>query len=298
MSKELSFSSVSLPRVLLLGNGILRLYNGGDWSELLKQIEPKPPKRYNLKGIPFAMQPEALCGVDVEEVQRKTAKAITEANTGTKEMMKKILSLPFDAVLTTNYTYEIETVLSGGRWTEYSRTKAFTALDGHNRVRHNTSICNIVYCEDGRIIPVFHIHGERARKHSLILSYYSYANAVSRLVELNKERGNYYQERQKAGEDIHVKSWLDYFLMGDVYAIGFGFDTSEFDIWWAIERKARENAKHGALYALVTEENMNEKPQKVLFEAMKTNLHNFKPEHKDYDQAYEQILSYLSGEFG
>ncbi len=153
----------------------------------------------------------------------------------------------------------------------------------------------MVQCKDGRDIPVFHIHGERLRKHSLVLSYYSYANSVSRLIELNKQRGNDYQEKQMANEEIVAKCWLDYFVMGEVYAIGFGFDPSEFDIWWAIERKAREHADHGPLHALMVEENMDKKPQKILFEAMKVDLHNFIPIHKDYNQAYEDILKFLSG---
>ena len=42
------------------------------------------------------------------------------------------------------------------------------------------------------------------------------------------------------GMEMECQGWLDYFLMGDVHAVGFGFDLSEFDIWWAIERKSRE----------------------------------------------------------
>ena len=49
-----------------------------------------------------------------------------------------MLSLPFDAILTTNYTYEIENALTGEEWTERARRKAFAALDGNSRVRHNT----------------------------------------------------------------------------------------------------------------------------------------------------------------
>ena len=140
---------------------------------------------------------------------------------------------------------------------------------------------------------MFHVLGERLRKHSLILSYYSYANAVSRLIQLNKYRGNEYQEKQADGSPISVRSWLDYFLMGDVYAVGFGFEPSEFDIWWAVERKARENAGHGKLVALMTEMKLNEKPQKLLFDAMKVEHHLFIPEREDYHNAYGKIFAYL-----
>ena len=45
------------------------------------------------------------------------------------------------------------------------------------------------------------------------------------------------------------RSWSDWFILGDVYAVGFGYDFSEFDLWWAAERKARENARVGRLIA-------------------------------------------------
>lgn len=294
MHKELTFSSTHLPKVLFVGNGILRLCDGGDWNKLLEQIDPCPSKAKKLTNIPYAMQPEALCGVDVEDVQRKTAKALYEVDINKKSIIKHLLSLPFDAILTTNYTYEIEIALTNGKWTNNSREKSFTALDNHPHVRHNTSICNMIHCENGRTIPIFHIHGEKSRKHSLVLSYYSYANAISRLIEINKQRGNDYREKQALCADIIVKSWIDYFIMGEVYAVGFGFDPSEFDVWWAIERKAREVANHGTLHALMTEIDINSKPQKLLFDAMKVHLHNFIPEYNDYNSAYERILVFLS----
>lgn len=283
------------PKVLLLGNGVLRLAGGGNWNELLQAIETPPPKKRDLSLVPYAMQPEAICGVDVEEVQRKTALAIKDNGKDPQNILQRILLFPFDAILTTNYTYEIETVISGGEWTEKKRRDAFTALDGNSRVRHNTFICSRVLARDGRTIPVFHIHGERMRKHSLVLSYYSYANAVSRLVALNKYRGNEYLEKQETGESVIILSWLDYFLLGEVYAVGFGFDTSEFDIWWAIERKAREKASHGKLHAIMTENDMKSKPQSILFEAMDVDLQEFKPGN-DYLKAYEKILKYLQQE--
>ena len=291
----LKLNTSSIPLVLLLGNGVLRLAGGGNWDGLLHAIETPPPKKRDLSHVPFAMQPEAICGVNVEEVQRKTALAIKDNENDPQNILWRLLHLPFDAILTTNYTYEIESILSGGEWTEKKRRDAFIALDGNSRVRHNTYICSKVLTCDGRVIPVFHIHGERMRKHSLVLSYYSYANAVSRLITLNKKRGNEYQEKQESGEKINVLSWLDYFLLGEVYAVGFGFDTSEFDIWWAVERKAREKARHGRLHAIMTENDIKTKPQSILFEAMDVDLQEFKPGN-DYLKTYERILMYLQQE--
>ena len=294
MKESLKLPMDRLPRVLLLGNGILRLSGGGDWGALLKEISLLDALP-NLEKVPYAMQPECLCGVDVDEVQRRTAAAITDGEADRQDVLKRLLSLPFDAILTTNYTYEIERALTGRPWTEAARSKAFTVLDGSAHVRHNTCVCSLVKCANGRTMPVFHIHGERGRKHSLVLSYYSYANAVARLIGLNKKRGNAYQEHQMEQRPLACWSWLDWFLMGEVYAVGFGFDPSEFDIWWAIERKARENADHGLLHAYMigTEDEMQ--PQQVLFEPMKVDLRRVSKDN-GFPVAYERILNEIQKE--
>ena len=54
MQKELLIDLNRLPNVLMLGNGILRLNGGGDWSALLKDIQNPPPGDTNLDGIPYA----------------------------------------------------------------------------------------------------------------------------------------------------------------------------------------------------------------------------------------------------
>ena len=281
------------PKVLLLGNGILRLGNQGTgWDELLEKIKTRSVD-HNIKdiNIPYAMKPEALCGTNVEQVQRDVADNIKNIDTP-HELMRELLSLPFDAILTTNYSYEIESVLSGKEWPgKYERRRAFTALDGNTKVHHNTFICNTVKTMDGRLVPVFHIHGEAERKHSMILSYYSYANALSRLVDYNKNTlKDSLREHQQEQKEYRCRCWLDYFIMGDVWSVGFGLDVSEFDVWWAIERKAREKADHGKLRAYFTDEKKNI-PQMALLEAMDAKFQAFSLGNGGYEEHYRNILS-------
>ena len=70
MKNILKLDARSVPQVLLLGNGILRLSGGCNWSDLLREIEPLPRKEWNLTNVPYAMQPEAICGVNVEAKNR------------------------------------------------------------------------------------------------------------------------------------------------------------------------------------------------------------------------------------
>ena len=234
------------------------------------------------------MQPEALCGPDVEEVQKRTAETV-KSLAEPHDLLRELLKIPFDAILTTNYTYEIEMLLSWKTWTEYARRKAYIALDGNTKVGSNTFVCNAVHTTDGRIVPVFHIHGELGRKSSIILGYYSYANALSRLVEYNKKRKNYIEEHQKAGKSLRCKCWLDYFVAGDVWSVGFGLDLSEFDIWWAIERKAREKAKHGSLSAYFAEGETSDHPQKIMLKSLNADP-IFISANKNYESHYQRVI--------
>ena len=294
-NNKLYIDSTKPPKVLLLGNGILQLNKGLRWSELIEAISPDTSGARSLKGIPYAMQPEAVCGTNVEEVQRKTAKAINNSDSHT--LLEQLVDLEFDAILTTNYTYEIEVALSGGKWTENKRKSSHTTLKGSPHVRHNTHKCNLVKCRNGRTVPVFHVHGEKDRKHSLVLSYYSYANAVYQLIDMNKERSNIYAEKQADGSPIECYGWLDYFLLGEVYAIGFGFDLSEFDIWWAMERKSREKAFHGQLHAYMIEK-QQDFAKSTMFETMNVDERFIEVQGEDFPKAYEKVLAELRSNLG
>ena len=283
MDTQLLIDMNKPPTVLLLGNGVLLLNNGMGWTELLSKLSPGDDRMPDVTGIPYAMQPEAIRGTDVEEVQRLIASNIQSQNP--HEILKQLVFMDFDAIITPNYTYEIETALLGGKWTENRRKKCHKTLYGSSHVRYNTYKCNLVKDIKGREIPVFHIHGEQARKHSMILSYYSYADAVYHLIEMNKQRKNEYEEHQISGIPLICKGWLDYFLLGEVYAIGFGFDLSEFDIWWAIERKNREYALNGKLHAYMIGEKQD--PAKsTMFRAMGVDERFLCIENHQYEKAY------------
>lgn len=277
------------PNVLFLGNGVLQLSGGGDWNKLLEAIRGTPTKGINTDGIPMAMLPECLCGTTVEEVQGRTAKAIKTCTT--HPFLRKLVNLDFDAILTTNYAYEIEEILSGKDWTNgRARKDAFFAMDGRKGAHYNTCVCNLVTRKNGKKIPVFHVHGEIARQGSLILGYYTYANSISKLIEVNKTRADLYQIHQESKMPLQCLSWLDYFILGNVYMVGFGLDTSEFDIWWAIERKSREKAAHGELFAyMIDDGKKNLNPQGTLLSAMKGKMITISKTGAEYLPAYQKM---------
>ena len=295
-SIRFTIDTIKRPNVLLLGNGMLRLGNQGkSWEQLLDDIKTR--ERVNAEYVPGAMKPEAFCGVDAEEIQRRIAKEI-ETLEDVHSLLCELLRVPFDAILTTNYTYEIESVLSEKAWNERTRRAAFVALDGNTKVHHNTFVCNAVTTGDGRTVPVFHIHGEKARKHSMVLSYYSYANALSRLTMYNKALGNNLYECQQEHRQFFCKCWLDYFLLGNVWAVGLSMDVSEFDLWWAVERKARERAKHGTFKVYFDKEETSDNPQKVLLDAMDMKYDFYPVENGNYVPMYEKVIKDIKAGWG
>jgi hypothetical protein len=85
---------------------------------------------------------------------------------------------------------------------------------------------------------------------------------MSRYKTFFETRKNYYYSNQENGKPIYEKSWLDSFVIGDVYILGFGFNFAEYDLWWLLNRKKRERARHGKVYFYEAYDD-NEIPAKI-----------------------------------
>ena len=62
------------------------------------------------------MQPEAIRGTEGEEVQRLISSNIRSQSP--HEILRQLVFMDFDAIITTNYTYEIEDALLDGKWND------------------------------------------------------------------------------------------------------------------------------------------------------------------------------------
>ena len=49
-------------------------------------------------------------------------------------------------------------------------------------------------------------------------------------------------------ETYGFRSWPELFLFADVYIVGLGLGVSEFDLWWLLRRKQREENADGRVY--------------------------------------------------
>lgn len=189
------------------------------------------------------MQPETLCGTDIEAIRKTAAQSMQEAAPAIAPQLKRLLLLGFDCILTTNYTYEPETVLLGEAFSEKQRKKAVRTF-GESRRQINLQLCYEVP-HQGKNVPIWHIHGDAMRQNSLVLSYHSYIKVMASLWEYSQSMKDHFAEHQASGTPLPVGSWLEWFLAGDVYSVGFGWDFAELDLWWAMERNAREHGQTG-----------------------------------------------------
>ena len=48
-----------------------------------------------------------------------------------------------------------------------------------------------------------------------------------------------YEGCNRHEKDFQPQSWIDYFLIGNVYIVGFGLDLAEMDLWWLLNCKKR-----------------------------------------------------------
>ena len=163
------------PKVLLLGNGLFR-GNGIPWKTVIEKSAKEgfdfskyEDSTINDYGIPYAIL--SLVSADIDDkVRRDKYKEVLkdyryDGNDENKEILKKILRLGFDAILTTNYTYEIENdFLPGfyGMSSEKQRDKSnnYKSVKTTNAEKFLLQICNVV---DPDTPEVWHIHVEVRR---------------------------------------------------------------------------------------------------------------------------------------
>lgn len=249
--KEFDIKNNKRPRVLLLGNGLT--YDSFSWAELIKAVAREDvifdPYVKDEKGLSFSV-PNAILtaatSVTDDTLRHNNYDSILASiNYKDNSLLRRLLSLPWDAVLTTNYSYETEYALNS-RYPYYSiqtkRQKAYT----HSKTEQDAKYLLHTFNRVGKNAPdIWHIHGEARRKSSIILSHDEYARQVHKIMEYNNSRGNDYE---RFHHEVKFKSWVDYFILGDVYILGLSMDYSEFDLWWLLGRRLREKTGRGSIW--------------------------------------------------
>ena len=238
------YSNFVRPKVLIIGNGLVRNSKNKTWYELIKSLSADEYKELELpKATPYSIRATVL--TDDEDVTRHN-KYENEFMAGNyayeyNTCLSKLLRIPFDAILTTNYTYEIEYQMKSNYPELSNKTKrnySFNTYNNSSDAKYLIRTFNRLKTDEYGEKDIWHIHGEQRRKSSMILTHDEYIKLINKEVDYFSKRNNEYEENQN---EIYFKSWLDYFVLGELYIIGLGFDFSEFDLWWLLNRRIREN---------------------------------------------------------
>lgn len=254
------------PKVLLLGNGLCRAYGGMSWDKLLDEIKdsevfpqaarnyvmPMPLKAAMLANNALANKLRRIVAEGkATDTQSETINwgSFIKTTAHMRVQIRKLINCDFDYVLTTNYSYEIEAALLGK---EKLRPKDIAELMNFHEVdsaqlKFLINTFNLV-----ENVPIWHIHGEARKPDSMILGHYYYGKLVRRCVArldgtkevVEGQKSVYHGKEREFKRNLRLKrpqkigSWIDAFVLGDVYILGFGMDFSEADIWWLVEYKS------------------------------------------------------------
>lgn len=227
------------PNVLLIGNG-LTIKNGISWEKLIEDtkrdnIDVSKYRDPNTTSfcVPNTVLTVATSIVDDQQRHAKYKKIAEGIRVNASSELTRLVKMPFDAILTTNYTYEIESVFDS-KYVDYKAEKKRNFAVAN---RKNGKYLIHTYNSFGDVSPeIWHIHGELRRPSSLILSHDEYAHLMERIIEHNKIGYKYEKNRN----DLEMDSWIDYFIKGNVFILGFGYDYAEFDMWWLLTRRLKE----------------------------------------------------------
>ena len=239
----------SYPQVLLLGNGLNLSYGGVSWSALMKKINVRSdfdPEKMS-SATPMPLQAILLSNNNIKDAMKRESQSFFGSVTDSeqKQVLQELLSASFDDILTTNYSYELETAALGvPSVTEYKLKQLCKSSQGKAEPKYLLHTYNEVLC-NGITNRIWHIHGEARKPDSMILGHYWYGGLLGRIKEELDKGGNQYYHKQTHEELIAYDSWLDSFILGDIYVLGYGYDLSEFDLWWLLNRKYREKAEKG-----------------------------------------------------
>lgn len=235
------------PNVLLLGNGILKslaeLNNlkSIEWIDYIISLSEKVinEEKSKLDGCPYPLLTSILAPYSDTDRQNKYLEKYKTMEFKDNSILRDLVSLNFDSILTTNYTYEIENCFKSNYSNLQSKNNYYKIISNDNKQLLHT------YNQFKDSPPIWHIHGELRNKSSIIGTHDEYARLINKIVQENKANENKYYFDNNS---LKYSSWIDYFLMSNLYIVGFDFNFSELDLWWLLNRRMREKADIGKIY--------------------------------------------------
>lgn len=294
----------SRPKILLVGNGLTLSFPDATKIDdiLINEWAKKHADSLPIRGNPlvhhtfwdqaFPMQVVIATNDHVDSCMVELAnkfKAQT-VDPKQKEMIQAILRANFEAILTTNYSLEMErstipSMTEQKIYSQYLVTKIQSKQQTELGIFQGTKL---PYANEPSL---WHIHGTALRKKSMVMGQFYYGKLMSEVVQRAHYVSKLYQQTNSKGVGFSPESWIDYFLIGDVHCIGFSLDMAESDIWWLLSFK--KSAFPESSFTLY-ERNRSEGIHKLLYEAYNIKCPDVTDQMgKDYTEFYINIAKML-----
>lgn len=240
---------------ILIGNGINRSFNSNyiSFEKLLEKLNRVDVKGMDKANIPFTLQVVLGTGNEVHECIKDLADILWGMipDEKTQKLYKSLLELPVRDIFTLNYGFELEEAACGiigkkisssgvSRITDYQRGYGLSRSESNMFIYTHQAVRM-----DGREKRIWHLHGHAKNPSSMLIGHYYYGNMLSKIQTYLQKAGNRYKWAEDYNSPNSFGSWIDSFILDNVYVLGFGCDFAEMDMWWLLERKNREKAKHG-----------------------------------------------------
>ena len=298
MQGEMRIKYGEIPNVLMLGNGLNRAYNFASWDDIIESMQTKVltyEENKRIKKVPYPLQPVILTEDHVDVQLNQIAYDLTELSAPAEEetLIRRFIELPVDSIITTNYTYEIEKAGYPNFKCSVGHACKFRRVAYDSGDQETTRLLNTYFCRPTDNKSVWHLHGEAALPDTMILGHYYYGKLLAMMQNYVGPMISRYNKAMAKKQDFICRSWLDFFMAGNVYIVGQGMDLSEMDLWWLVNCKKKyfENTSV-TLYKpdIKTEE-------KLLAEAYGVKIVQEKVYDKNYKPYYEKIYIDLVDEF-
>lgn len=273
----MSIVPVEAPQILLLGNGLNLQFEKLSWDKLLENISEQRlyPDGY-FDGFPEPLKAILLSNDHIDaKLRERKDQLFGKVESGTQlDQLQDILSIGFDQILTTNYSYELEIAsLSSKNITEKDLKNMSSHTPYVSRVEPKYLLHSYNYCtHEGKPNQVWHIHGEARKPDSMILGHYYYGELFYRIRDFLHKRKDTYKINQQNEKPTFLHSWVDGFILGDLYILGFGFALTEFDLWWLLNRRKHEKAKTGKIFFYEAKPAMQNAAKQELLQLMGVTL--------------------------
>ena len=296
------------PNILLVGNGINRAFDAESWRALICNALSRNMSSYaydDIKDMPATMQivvaTSNRLGNSAEKVNNVSKESqviaerirVNELKEKQSQLLNQILDLPIDTILNTNYSNEFELYahnecsLYGFRSCQ-RRTKDVKGIEEQFRLFQFSSL--------GEKYPdknLWHIHGDISKPSSMIVGHYYYGKLLKQIEDRAARCKRNYSIALKRGIPFKPESWVDYFLIGNVYIVGLGLYLAEQDLWWLLSFKDI-HFPETKVYYYQAEQDMEKDVKKLLYAYGANLITDIPILGNDYLSFYQKIITDIS----